>query len=450
MQHKSTEITSDRAAALMPYATEAQARCLDAIVSEDGNLTLAAKGLGITRNSVKGAFRAARVRAARRGFAPEHGWQFPEEKRSELVGTVPDGFKVKGVSDLVDDKGNRKQAWIKSTESPVEDAHPPLPAGFLPREISEGKDGQGNTFARWVRYAPGEAERVLAIETALRESMRTYVVPVEPVEPPDWVDHDTCGVIPIGDPHIGMLAHADEVGESSDLKIQERDLLSATDHLVVGMPPSEKCTIVLLGDNLHADDDNQRTPAHHHKLDGDGRSHKVARVATNVFRRVVDRALRRFKYVDVEVVGGNHDVVTSVWLRLSLELIYENEPRVTVNPSPAALRVWSFGRCLFATCHGDGIKPEEMMSVISARFRELWGQSEFCYGFQGHRHRKALIEKGGGLVEVFRTMVGKDAFAAKYGYESGQEMVGITYHKQFGEIERKTIGKLLARHGVKL
>ena len=69
------------------------------------------------------------------------------------------------------------------------------------------------------------------------------------------------------------------------------------------------------------------------------------------------------------------------------------------------------------------------------------------YGYQGHRHKRMVIEKDGGVVEVFRTMTGKDAFAAKYGYESGQDLVGITYHRDYGEVERKTVGKLLARAG---
>lgn len=441
-----SRFTVEEATALVTYATEAQARCLRAFAEAGGNMTHAAALLNFDRTTIRSALKAASRRAARRGYAPAFGWNPPAE-RTAPVGTVPDGFKIHGVSDLVTGDGTRDRAWIKSKESPDPDAHPPIPAGLLPKEISEGKDGQGNTFARWTRYAPGEVERATAIEKALRESMATYIVPVDPVDPPEWVDEDTCGVVPIGDPHIGQLAHADEVGESSDLKIQERDLLSAMGHLIAGMPPSAVCTIIPLGDNLHADDDNQRTPAHHHKVDGDGRAHKVARVAVNVFRQLIDRALTRFRKVNVEVVGGNHDVVTSVWLRLALELIYQNEPRVYVNPSPAALRVWSFGRVLFATCHGDGIKPEDMMSVVAARYREMWGAADFVYGFQGHRHRKALVEKGGGLVEVFRTMVGKDAFAAKYGYESGQELVGITYHKDFGEVERKVVGKLLARSG---
>ncbi len=438
-----TNTTVEDAKALVPYASETQARGLLAFIGAEGNLTTAAKALGVNRSTLQQAIAAAKKRAASKGFAPEHGWN-PPEKRTEPAGVLPDGFEMEKITDNIDGAGNRLQSWNKGRieRGPIK----PLPAGFVPLRITQATAGDREVM-QWTAYAPGEVERVAAIETALRESMASYIVPVDPVDPPEWVDEDTCGVIPIGDPHIGQLAHADEVGESSDLKIQERDLLQAMDHLVAGMPRSALCTIIPLGDNLHADDDNQRTPAHHHKVDGDGRAHKVARVAVNVFRRLIDRALTRFRQVNVEVVGGNHDVVTSVWLRLALELIYQNEPRVFVNPSPMALRVWAFGKCLFGTCHGDGIKPEDMVGVMAARFRKMWGAAEFVYGFQGHRHRKALVEKGGGLVEVFRTMVGKDAFAAKYGYESGQELVGITYHKLWGEIERKVVGKLLARSG---
>jgi len=86
-----------------------------------------------------------------------------------------------------------------------------------------------------------------------------------------------------------------------------------------------------------------------------------------------------------------------------------------------------------------------MIATMAARYREMWGEAKFVYGFQGHRHRRGVIEKDGGVVEIFRTLTGKDSFAAKYGFESGEDLVGITYHKRFGEVERKTVGKLLAR-----
>jgi hypothetical protein len=358
---------------------------------------------------------------------------------------LPEGHKLGGVSVKRDGDGKITSQWDKSKEA-AEDVPPyePVPPGHHVTHTSTMLS-HGKPVIQWISSDHDKIAQEAAFHVSLRASMASYIVPVGPVTPPNYVDEDTHAVIPIGDTHIGMLANKDETGASSDLKIQERDLLHAIDHLVAGMPPSATCTIIPLGDNIHADDDQQVTPAHKHKLDVDGRSPKVARTAINIYRRMIDRALQRFRHVRVEVVGGNHDVVTSTWLRIALELIYENEPRVFVNPSSAALRVWAFGSCLFGTCHGDGIKPEDMMSVIAARHRELWGAAKFVYGYQGHRHRKAVIEKGGGVVEVFRTLTGKDAFAAKFGYESGEDLVGITCHKLFGEVERKTVGKLLAR-----
>jgi len=424
--------TADEFEALIPFCTEAQARCVRALIEHEGNATHAAASLGIARQTLCGALKAARKKAdtALRPLAPMH----------------PEGHTLKGVSVKRDGAGNITSQWDKSREDRDDPpAFEPVPPGHHVSKVSSFIGADGKVIAQWVQAPQDKVAQENALEVALRESMRTYIVPVEPVTPPEFVDIDTCAVIPIGDPHIGMLAHAPETGESSDLKIQERDLLDAMDHLVEGMPRSHTCTIIPLGDNFHADDDNQRTPAHHHKLDVDGRAPKVAKMGVNVFRRLIDRALRRFQIVNVEVVSGNHDVVTSVWLRLALTLIYENEPRVWVNPSPSALRIWEFGLNMFGTCHGDGIKPADMVSVMHAREREIVGRTKFTYGFQGHKHKREVHERPGGVVEVFRTLVGKDAFAAKYGYESGQEIVGITYHRLFGEIERKTVGKLLAR-----
>lgn len=336
------------------------------------------------------------------------------------------------------------KARVARLEEPVFE---PVPEGHHVTKTTTYLGGDGRVVGQYITAKHEDAAREHALHEALRASLLEYVVPVAPVDPPEYVDADTHAIIPYGDLHIGMLAHESEAGEHSDTKIQVADMTAATDRLVAGMPRSRTATIIFLGDNLHADDDRQVTPAHGHKLDGDGRSYKVARIAVDAFRRVIDRARLRFEIVTVEVVSGNHDPVTSLWVRLALGLLYEHEPRVIVNQSPAALRVWEFGRNMFGTCHGDGITPENMMAVMAARHREMWGRAVFAYGFQGHRHKRLVLEKNGGVVEVFRTLTGKDAFAAKYGYESGQDLVGITYHRDYGEVERKTVGKLLARSG---
>ena len=43
------------------------------------------------------------------------------------------------------------------------------------------------------------------------------------------------------------------------------------------------------------------------------------------------------------------------------------------------------------------------------------------------------------IVEQHRTLATKDAYASRGGWSSGRDSKVITYHKQFGEVDRRTI-----------
>src|SRR5688572_11137605 len=98
--------------------------------------------------------------------------------------------------------------------------------------------------------------------------------------PPRKSLEETLTVYGLGDPHVGMLAWEPETGASFDLKIADRITSETIVRLIAAAPPSRVGGLALIGDNFHADDDRQVTPAHGHKLDVDGRSAKVWRVAT--------------------------------------------------------------------------------------------------------------------------------------------------------------------------
>lgn len=432
--------------ALIPYATDAQAACLQAFVNEGGNVTRAAARLGFVRATIRDAIKAAVRRAAARGYAPAHGWNPPAE-RTEPANTLPEGFRLKGVSELVNADGERSAAWLKGEKDPIDPPARPIGSVGVPVRMSTFVDSQGKQIGQWVTEKPEEADRIAALTEALRATVAEFVRPLEPVEPPRFTNKSIMALYPIGDPHIGMLAHREETGEDFDLKIAERDLCGAMDRLVSGMPRASVGVLIPIGDNFHADDDNQRTPAHHHKLDVDGRKHKVAKVGINIFRYMIDRGLAIHDEMHCRIVDGNHDPVTSLWLRLCLEGWYAAEPRVKIFTDPGHLQVWEFGQNMCGVCHGDGIKPQDMAGVMAARYREIWGRTSFHYGYQGHKHKREMYERHGALIEVLRTLAGKDSFAAKYGYESGRCLVGIVLHELFGEIERKTVDITLARTG---
>src|SRR5690606_39279255 len=86
------------------WATERQREYIDA-VNEYGSNQKAARALGVTRRTVDKGINSAKAAAARAGYSPSH----------DMTRTVPDGYKVKGVSTYYNKDGKPTGQWVKST-----------------------------------------------------------------------------------------------------------------------------------------------------------------------------------------------------------------------------------------------------------------------------------------------------------------------------------------------
>src|SRR6185369_7335978 len=264
----------------------------------------AAKALGKQGDgSFDGLIKRVRAQAARRGFAPEHGWN-PPAQRTESAGVTPDGFELERLSELVNADGERTAAWLKlRQEREAAEAPPPT---FLLDKVSQYTDGQGKLIGQWKAFSPEKLARWDAVKAAIAEAVRPYEGGGGNMAGPDLAYlQDTLTVYGLGDPHIGMLAHADEAGEHFDLKIADRVTNEAVIRLLAAAPPSRTGGLVLIGDNFHAQNDQQVTPGHGHKLDVDGRFSKVWRAGTRLWLTQINRMLEKHSEVLVWVVCGN-------------------------------------------------------------------------------------------------------------------------------------------------
>ena len=382
------------------YATSTVQPKYRAAVVEHGGFTAAATALGVHRTTIRKALYRLVTSAAKQGYAPV--W--------DQIHPAPPGQSVKGVSTLYDGKGDVRSQWVK-TQADQEDLREQL-RGFV-AELCES------------------------------------VAPTPPTAPPEGLlDSDLLAVYPLGDPHLGLMAWSAETGESYDLDIASRDLRNATETLIRATPPCETALVIPLGDTLHADNASNLTPKSGNPLDVDGRHVKVLRVATRLMTDTIQLALGRHKQVVVRVVEGNHDVHSSMALALILDAYYHNEPRVTVDVSPAAHWYMRFGKVLIGTTHGHTSKLNDLGAIMAADMPKGWGESQYRYWYTGHRHNRQIIELTGGvLVEVARTLAAKDAWHAAQGYRSGRDIQSIVHHKQWGEVERHTCSINRARGG---
>lgn len=294
-------------------------------------------------------------------------------------------------------------------------------------------DKDGNVIMRWIKTARDrdEMERLMqaACDAFTEDMPRAEAVPV-----PEIDFQKSLALYPVFDLHIGALAHKAECGESYDTGIAERVLNDFFDYAVGAAPMSEKAVLLLGGDVLHTDGLLPVTPSSNHVLDCDSRYAKLVYVAIRSVRRAVGKMLLNHKDVEIQTLSGNHDQSGMIWLRAALAAFYEDEPRVTVDVSPAIVHHTQYGKTFLAYHHGHTIKkPENLLAACVSDWREDFGKSAAVYAHCGHWHHQRLIESSLGVVEYHGTLAGKDAYSTNGGWRSRRLAAVIIYSPDHGE-----------------
>ena len=308
--------------------------------------------------------------------------------------------------------------------------------GFSIGKVTIQRGPSGEVERTWERQSPDDSRREEAIRSAIT-SLADEVRGLSPLTPaPAHTQSDLMAVYPIGDPHFGLYAYAEETGDNFDLDIAETVTRDAIDRLVQSAPPAETGMLVNLGDAFHADDSSNQTPTSGHALDVDTRFAKVAQIGLRAMVHCVHRLLEKHEKVIVWNMAGNHDPHSALWLAIAMDAFFANEPRVSVDLSPSLFKFLRFGKVLLGAHHGHGAKANDLPLLMAADRPEDWGATEFRHWLCGHIHHWTAKEHPGVVVETFRTLAGKDAWHAGKGYRSRRDMNCIVYHKQYGEIQR--------------
>jgi len=402
-----------------PLSDEALQAAVDA-VARFGGQRAAADSLGMSRST----FQHRVQEAERRGF------------RADGPPMV-----MKGQSVLYDASGNERGRWDKTRLAGRNEGDTvQLPDPKRITKTSRLFDQTGAVVQQWVTEKADEATR----EALWRECAIGVAAEVRRAKPVTRGRHavsaDTLAVYPVGDHHVGMLAWSEETGgESYDLARSEQLLADASQRLIEVCPPSEQALIAFLGDFLHYDSYAAVTPAHNNLLDADGRFPKMVRTAVRMVRHMISAALARHQNVRVIFEKGNHDPATAAFMTVLLGVLYENEPRVSVDTSPQHFHYFEFGRVLIGTHHGDKAKPQQLPAIMATDMAEAWGRTSYRVWLTGHVHHEAVKEYPGCHVETLGVLPPADAYAASNGYRSRQSMKAIVFHREHGEVERHTV-----------
>lgn len=377
---------------LAQYATPTQLRYLQA-VAEHGSGGKAAAALGVCKNAVNESIARLKAKAASQGWAPEY----------DLSHRVPEPFVAKGHSTLYGADGEVKLQWVKT-------------------KIDDQKWAEA--VKEWVEHLTVGCRGLSPLVPAPAHTVKSLLVSYK-----------------FGDPHFGMASAPEDGGDQFDIDEADRITRAGIDRLVQVSPAAETCIVEVIGDAMHANDGSALTPGHKNALDIDPRGFRHALLkSAEAWRYTILRALEKHEKVVVWFLEGNHDPEAAGAIALALSFYFDNEPRVTIDLSPAVFRYMRFGKCLLGAHHGDKVKMGELPLLMAVDRPEDWGATEFRYITTGHIHHDVVKEVQTVRIEALRTLAPKDPYHSSKGYRSLRDTRAVVYHEDYGEVERYTVG----------
>lgn len=384
-------MTNDQKRKLLEFCTsERQTEAVNAWI-EHGSQGKAATALGVHLRSFEKMIQRVKVNMNSQ-FVPPHD--------SSIHHTLPDGYAIKGVSNMV--------------------------------ENSLGKP-------MWVKTEKNAAQKFLAAEKAIDQLLESAPVREEiSVEVSD-LSEKLLNQYTFTDYHIGMLAWHREGGDNWNAEIAEKTLKQCFTDMIQRAPKAKSCVINQLGDYFHFDSMTPETPTSGHPLDSDTRAEKMVECAINSFDYLIAEALRHHETVYVVIAQGNHDLYSSIWLRKMFMHMYKNNERLVFIDNSLPFYALEWGVQMLGYHHGHKVKFDKLPSLFADQFREMYGRTKKTAIHMGHYHHQEIKEVGTTVVEMHRTLAARDSHASYGGYHSERASDVITYHRDLGEVSRCTV-----------
>lgn len=291
-------------------------------------------------------------------------------------------------------------------------------------------DEDGNSFS--VLLKPQATEGPDLVEMMAEAFADIPAAPPTPAPP--QVLADLCSLCPIFDAHIGMYAWGRETGSDDyDLRSAAEDMKRASVAVAALTPSSAEAILLIGGDYFHIDDSRNETPANRHRLDADGRYHKVIEVGVVVLVDVVERLLEKHGKLQIRVLRGNHDEHSHLVLPHVLAQRYRDEPRVSVDMDPRDIFMRQWGTSAIFAHHGDKTPLQKIVNFL-CDVCPFWSATKHRHYFSGHEHRFKSEDLGPLVVEVLRAFCPPDSFGSRWA--SRRAMQSVTFHREDGLVQR--------------
>jgi hypothetical protein len=293
----------------------------------------------------------------------------------------------------------------------------------------------------WLKYIPEVGAIRRAKDDLIADVQAAYDAMCQDIEylvaaPPE----EACLLEVSGaEPHLGKLGWTEEVMDTYDLQIACDRYKRSIKELVrraTAAHSFDKILYVYGNDFMHIDSKISTTTAGTFQ-DTDTRWHKIFRTAHQLAMWTI-MLLREIAPVDVMVIAGNHDELSTFAVGEVLNVAFDNDPNVTVYNTAALRKYYAYGNTLLGFAHGGAEKHTELPAIMADEAAEHWAGARFREWHIGHRHNKKKMDFN--TFDQFRTtavrilpsLCGNDYWHYRHGYRHHPQSEAYVWTKNTG------------------
>lgn len=246
---------------------------------------------------------------------------------------------------------------------------------------------------------------------------------------------DLCLVLCLFDVHIGRESYKHYTGDDNDLQSQQEEFVTAINKLVKNINFNQLDKIILpIGNDFFNVDTPTLTTTKGTPQDNIKDLHSMFYTGLNLLSEVAIY-LSSLAPVELMLVPGNHDTVTSSYLATSLKVIFRDNERISVDDSPISRKYRQYGKTTLGFAHGD-LKMEKYAELLPYEAKEMFATSEWYEFLLGDKHHEKMIQKEDGVVvRHLGGMTKADVWTYHNGYTTSKRRAyGILYQKDQGRI----------------
>lgn len=98
--------------------------------------------------------------------------------------------------------------------------------------------------------------------------------------------------------------------------------------------------------------------------------------------------------IELFMIPGNHDRVTSFMLGRILRAYYRNDRNVVVHADQSPYKFWEYGVNLLGLEHGHSIQPIRLAALMANECPDAWARTKYREWHLGDQHRKVSSKPG--------------------------------------------------------